>query len=344
MNDVALHVAPGEARRRGLKKPRVWRVRAVLMFAITLAMVALSLAPALAASTVIAPRLASTPINRTTTSISVRFYRSPDPDLVCKADIGYEVRGGVFADWHQVGGFPNAPCDDPDPGYKFTGLTPATTYVLSIRAYRLVAGVKDSYSTESSITASTLAEIPSPTPTPTPTPTMSPTPSPTASGSSTVSAPRLASTPSNRTTTSISVRFYRSPDPDLVCKADIGYEVRGGVFADWHDVGGFPNAPCDNPDPGYKFTGLTPETTYVLSIRAYRLVAGVKDSYSTESSITASTLAEIPSPTPTPTTSPTPIPTSSPTDSPTDSPSSPTASPTDSPSSPTATAAPSPQG
>ena len=71
-----------------------------------------------------------------------------------------------------------------------------------------------------------------------------------------------------------------------MCKADIGYEVRGGGFADWQDGGGFPNCPCDNPHPGYKFSGLTPATTYVLSIRAYRLVAGVKDSYSTESSIT----------------------------------------------------------
>jgi len=277
---------------------------AVLLIALTLVMVALSQPPALADSTVNAPRLARTPINKTTTSISVRFYRSPDPDLVCKPDIGYEVRGGAFADWRDVGGFPNAPCDDPDPGYKFSGLTTATTYVLSIRAYRLVSGVKDSYSPESSITASTLVQPPSPSP--------HPTASAEASASSTVNAPPLAPTPINKTTTSISVRFYRSPDPDLVCKPDIGYEVRGGAFADWRDVGGFPNAPCDDPDPGYKFSGLTTATTYVLSIRAYRLVSGVKDSYSPESSITASTLAQTPSPTPSATASPTATDASSP--------------------------------
>jgi hypothetical protein len=152
---------------RGLKV-LVW---AVLVLAITLVMVVLPQPPALADSAVNAPRLAPTPINKTTTSISVRFYRSPDPDLVCKPDIGYELRGGAFADWRDVGGFPNAPCDDPDLGYKFSGLTPATTDVLSIRAYRLVAGVKDSYSPESSITASTLAQTPSPTPSATASPT-----------------------------------------------------------------------------------------------------------------------------------------------------------------------------
>ena len=41
----------------------------------------------------------------------------------------------------------------------------------------------------------------------------------------------------------------------MVCQPDYGYEVRAGQGADWRDVGGFPNAPCDDPDPGYKFSG-----------------------------------------------------------------------------------------
>jgi titin len=74
--------------------------------------------------------------------------------MVCRPDYGYEVRAGLGAAWRDVGGFPNAPCDDPDPGYKFSGLTPATTYVLSVRAYHLVDGVKV-YSAEASLTVST---------------------------------------------------------------------------------------------------------------------------------------------------------------------------------------------
>lgn len=89
---------------------------------------------------------------------------------------------------------------------------------------------------------------------------------------------------------SISVRFLRSPAPDLVCKPDIGYEVLGGAFATWRDVGGFPNAPCDDPDIGYKFSSLEVNTSYTLSIRAYRITDGVKE-YSTVSDLTASTLA-----------------------------------------------------
>ena len=181
MNNVAFpvdaaQVEPGESTRGGLKNVRIRRAWAAVMLAISVVMVAFLPPLAFGASTVNAPHFAPTPSNRTMTSISVRFYRSPDPDRVCKADVGYEVRGGTFADWHDVGGFPNGPCDNPDPGYKFSGLTPATTYVLSIRAYRLVAGVKDSYSTESSITASTLAPTPSPNPNPTESPTATPTP------------------------------------------------------------------------------------------------------------------------------------------------------------------------
>ena len=100
----------------------------------------------------------------------------------------------------------------------------------------------------------------------------------------------LAPRPSAVTASTISVRILRSPSPDRVCKPDIGYEVLGGGFADWHDVGGFPNAPCDDPDLGYKFRGLTAATTYTLSIRAYRIVNGSKQ-FSTASSITASTAA-----------------------------------------------------
>ena len=80
--------------------------------------------------------------------------------------------------------------------------------------------------------------------------------------------PSMYPTPTAATTSTISVRFLRSAAPDRVCKPDIGYEVLGGTFKDWRDVGGFPNAPCDDPDPGYKFSGLSVNTSYVLSIRA----------------------------------------------------------------------------
>ena len=95
---------------------------------------------------------------------------------MCKPDIGYEVMGGTFVSWRDVGGFPKAPCDDPDPGYKFSNLTPGTTYTMSVRAYRRVDDVKH-YSTVSSMTTATLGVAP--TPTPSPTPTVEPTPTPT---------------------------------------------------------------------------------------------------------------------------------------------------------------------
>lgn len=144
---------------------------------------------------------------------------------------------------------------------------------------------------------------PSPTPTvePTPTPTATVEPTPTATAEPTptptptavvLSPPTLAAAPSARTETTISVRFYRSPAPDLTCKPDLGYEVLGGAFPDWHDVGGFAAA-CEDPDPGYKFTGLTPGTTYTLSIRGYRL--GEDGTvWSTASSMTATTLGTSP--------------------------------------------------
>ena len=213
--------------------------------------------------------LLPTPIAVSDTSISIRFIRSPAPDRVCKPDIGYEVRGGAFAGWLDVGGFPNAPCDDPDIGYKFSGLSPATSYTLSLRTYRITAGVKE-YAPERSLTASTLGGTPPTTP-------------------PAVNAPSMSPLPTAVSPTSISVRFYRSATPDLVCKPDIGYEVIGGAYADWHDVGGFPNAPCDDPDIGLKFSGLASATTYTLSIRAYRITNGVKE-YSSVSGLTAATL------------------------------------------------------
>ena len=237
-------------------------------FAMTVALSLGFAAPALAAAPA-APSMFAGPTAVTTSSISVRFLRSADPDLVCKPDIGYEVLGGAFADWRDVGGFPNAPCDDHDPGYKFSGLSAGTTYTLSIRAYRITGGVKE-YSAASSMTATTAAG----------------TTTPTSPGA--VNPPTMYAGPTAVTTSSISIRFLRSPSPDRVCKPDIGYEVQGGAYSGWHDVGGFPNAPCDDPDPGYKFSGLLVNTTYTLSIRAYRVTNGVKE-YSAASSTTVTT-------------------------------------------------------
>jgi hypothetical protein len=245
------------------------RVSALAAVGLVTAVLLGTAAPA-AAAEVNPPTMYATSPAVTTSSISVRFLRSPAPDLVCKPEIGYEVMGGAFTDWRDVGGFPNAPCDDPDPGFKFTGLAQGTAYTLSIRAYRLTDGVKE-YSTASSMTATTTGEA---------------TPPPTGTG--TVAPASMYSTPTAVTTSSISVRFLRSPAPDLVCKPDIGYEVLGGAFTDWRDVGGFPNAPCDDPDPGYKFTQLTAGVTYTLSIRAYRLTGEGKE-YSTASSISVLT-------------------------------------------------------
>lgn len=103
------------------------------------------------------------PIGRSDTTIGVRFWRVAESKAVCQDDIGYEVKGGPYAEWHDVGGFPHAPCDDPDPGYKFSGLEPSTTYRLSVRAYRIVDGDRTDFSPASSITATTLAAGPSPT-------------------------------------------------------------------------------------------------------------------------------------------------------------------------------------
>ncbi len=246
------------------------------------------------------------PINRTETTISVRIYRVAESSMVCQPDIGYEFRGGVYSDWHDVGGFPNAPCNDPDPGYKFSHLTPGTTYTLSVRAYRIVDGVKVDFSAAASLSLTTLGGTTTPPPT-TPPPT---TPPPT--GGSPLAAPTLASAPTGFTETSISVRIFRSPDSGGVCRNDIGYQVRGGTFADWADAGAFVSA-CTRNDVGYKFSGLAPSTTYTLSVRAYRLVDGVKTDFSSAASMTASTAAGT-SATPPPTTPPptTPPPTTPP--------------------------------
>lgn len=130
-------------------------------------------------------------------------------------------------------------------------------------------------------------------PTPGRTVVVSPTPRRSPAGTVTplpeVPAPKMHPHPTARTESTISVRFDRAPAPDLVCKPYIGYEMAGGGFRGWRDVGGFPHAPCDDPDPGYKFSGLNAGTTYTLRIRAYRVVAGVKH-YSLVSSVTASTL------------------------------------------------------
>lgn len=74
--------------------------------------------------------------------------------------------------------------------------------------------------------------------------------------------------PTNRTTTSISIVINRVAESMGVCQPDIGYEFRGGSYTEWYDHGGFPNAPCDDPDPGFKFSRLAPGTTYELSARA----------------------------------------------------------------------------
>lgn len=234
------------------------------------------------AAALAAPYWAPNPTTRTESTISARFFRSPDSGMICQADIGYEMKGGQFTDWHDVGWFPHAPCDDPDPGYKFKDLGPGTTYTFSVRAYRLVGGVKTDFSSESTITATTLGATPTPTPTPT-------EPTPPAG----LAAPQLAPTPSNRTETSLSVRLTRSATSAGTCQSDIGYEVKRTPGADWSDVGGFAST-CASATVGYKFTSLQPGTTYELAVRAYRLVDGVKAEYSGDVSITATTLGATP--------------------------------------------------
>ncbi|HQZ84299.1 MAG TPA: hypothetical protein PLB21_01550, partial [Actinomycetota bacterium] len=159
MNDVASDSGAQKraAEHHNNRRLRVRRWTARFAVALVLAMVSgsmISVAEAQAAA-LSAPLLVG-PINRSTTTLSVRFYRSAESAGVCMADIGYEFKGGIYATWHDAGGFPKAPCNDPDPGYKFSGLVPATTYVLSVRSYRIIDGVKTDFSNESSISATTL--------------------------------------------------------------------------------------------------------------------------------------------------------------------------------------------
>ena len=182
MNDIASIVDAHDqakiagALRRALVRARSWRLWSVPVIALTLLV---AVFPAMTAEAAVsAPRI-SGPSNRSATTISVVIFRTPDSGMICQLDYGYEVRAGLGAAWRDVGGFPNAPCDDPDPGYKFSGLTPSTTYVLSVRAYHIVGGVKD-YSPEASLSASTLeGTTPPPTTTTTTTTTLPGTPTTT---------------------------------------------------------------------------------------------------------------------------------------------------------------------
>ena len=180
-------------------------------------------------------------------------------------------------------------------GYKFSGLSPSTTYVLSVRAYHLVNGTKV-YSPEASLTTSTLDGTTPPDTTTTTTTTTDVAgrsdhddhvaandhDRPGGSGSARISGPTA------RTATTISVHLYRTPDSGMVCQPDYGYEVRAGLGGSWVDAGGFANV-CSSASFGYKFNGLSPSTNYVLSVRAYHLVNGTKV-YSPEASLTTSTL------------------------------------------------------
>ena len=212
--------------------------------------------------------------------------------MVRHPDYGYEVRGGQGAGWHDVGGLAQRARSNPSPGLKFTGLTPSTSYVLSVRAYHLVAGVKY-YSPEASLTASTLDAPPPPptTSTTTTTTTLPPTtttsPPTTTTDPTAVTAPRISG-PRRRHRDDRSAFACSAPPTQAWCASPTtATRSAPGQGAGWQDVGGFTSV-CSNPSPGYKFSGLTPSTTYVLSFRATTFVAGVKY-YSPEASLTAST-------------------------------------------------------
>lgn len=207
---------------------------------------------------------------------------------MCQPDIGYEFLGGAYLTWYDHGGFPHAPCDDEDPGFKFKNLQPDTSYVLSVRAYKVIAGAK----VYSDVTSLTLSTLPGTAPTPTPTPSASPTPTSTPTATETpgdgISVPQLKG-PTNKTSRSISVGVVRALESGGTCQPDIGYEFMGGALAGWYDHGGFGGSACTIPVPGFKFTGLMPDTSYVLSVRAYRIVDGAKV-YSSVATLTATTL------------------------------------------------------
>ncbi|WP_185975597.1 hypothetical protein [Tessaracoccus rhinocerotis] len=96
--------------------------------------------------------------------------------------------------------------------------------------------------------------------------------------------------PTNRTTSTISLRFDRVVESAGTCQTDIGYEFNSG--SGWLEGGMFGGNACDNPDPGYKFKNLASGTTYRLSVRAYRLVDGAKVDFSQPSTLTGTTLGE----------------------------------------------------
>lgn len=161
------HAAPVDARsgaggERGLvRTPSRWLVATALV-AVIVALCSFT-STSMAWGEALSQPVLVGPIGRTTTTIGVRFFRSAESGGVCRADIGYEFRGGAYLDWHDAGTFPDAPCEDPDPGYKFSDLAPGMTYELSIRAYRIVNGVKTDYSAVASMRTSTLASPHRPT-------------------------------------------------------------------------------------------------------------------------------------------------------------------------------------
>lgn len=245
--------------------------------------------------------------NQTDTSISVGFLRPIDSDGVCSPRITYQVRVDAGG-WADAGGF-DAACERERVGYKFDGLVPGTQYELGVRAVLTIDGTK-SFSAAITAMGSTTGETPTATPTPTtspsatPTATPSPTATPTTSPTHTppleptpepsatfdpkvLSAPRLRG-PVNQTETTISIVIYRVEESFGICQPDIFYEMRGGEFADWHLHGTFPTAPCDDPDPGFKFQNLQPDTAYTFEVRAYRLI-GDEKYYSPVSSISGRT-------------------------------------------------------
>lgn len=244
--------------------------------------------------------------NQTDTTISIGFLRPLASDETCQAHITYQVRldGGP---WTDAGGF-EAACARERVGHKFDSLEPGRQYELGLRAVYSTDGSK-SFSGTVTTTGSTTGEphttTPSPTAAPTPAPTDSPSPSasatpvPTAGPTPTqeptptfdptvLSAPFLRG-PVNQTTSSISIVIHRVEQSFGICQPDIFYEMRGGEYEDWYLHGTFPTAPCDDPDPGFKFSNLQPDTAYTFEVRAYRLV-GASRYYSPVSTISGRTL------------------------------------------------------
>ena len=158
-----------------------------------------------------------------------------------------------LAAWLDVGGF-TSECSNPSPGYKFIGLNPSTTYVLSVRAYHLVGGVKV-YSPEASLTTSTLeATTLAPTTVTTTTTTLPPT---TTTAPTTTLPPTTTTLPPTTT-----IRAADDNDGNDRAANDNDGNDRGandhdhhddvarrliGLGADWQGIGGFPSG--SNPSP-----------------------------------------------------------------------------------------------